>query len=91
MQRTVDVTKAFQQVLLAMKKKRAIMPKGYNWCPADEFDEFMHLAQERYLTHPPGASLFGKTVDSDVILKGSFYMFYLLALVVLRVGLASVD
>jgi hypothetical protein len=91
MKQCVWVTKGIGQVLLTMKRDRIVSPDGADWCPADEFSEFMSFAQERYLTHPPGLALFGKTIDSETVLKGLAYMLYVSAILVGRTLLASLE
>jgi hypothetical protein len=91
MKQGVWMTKGIGQVLLAMKRNRIVSPNGADWCPADEFSEFMGFAQERYLTHPPGLALFGKTIDSETVLKGMAYMLYVFAILMGRTLLASLE
>jgi hypothetical protein len=91
MKQCVWITKGMGQVLLSMKRNRVISPDGADWCPAHEFSEFMSFTQERYLTHPPGLALFGKTIDSKTVLKGLAYMLYVSAILVGRALLASLE
>jgi hypothetical protein len=91
MKQCVWITKGIGQVLLAMKTNRIVAPDGPDWCPADEFSEFMSFAQERYLTHPPGLALFGKTIDSETVLKGLVHMTHLTVILVGRTLLASLE
>ena len=91
MKQCVWITKGIGQVLLTMKRNRIVSPDGKDWCPAEEFSEFMSFAQERYLTHPPGMALFGKTIDSETVLKGLAYMSYVTVILVGRTLLASID
>jgi hypothetical protein len=89
MKQGVWITKGFEQVLLTMKRKRAIVPGGPTWCPAGEFSEFMSFAQERHLTHSPGFALFGNTIDANIVWKGLAYMFYVTVILVGRALSAS--
>ena len=91
MKQCVWITKGIGQVLLTMKRNRIVSPDGADWCPADEFSEFMSFAQERHLTHPPGFALFGKTIDSETVVKGLAYMLYVSAILVGRTLLASLE
>jgi hypothetical protein len=91
MKQCVWITKGIGQVLLAMKRNRVVSPDGADWCPADEFSEFMSFAQERHLTHPPGMALFGKTIDSETVLKGLAHMLYVFAVLVGRAFLVSLE
>ena len=91
MKQFVWITKGIGQVLLTMKRNRIVSPDGKDWCPAEEFSEFMSFAQERHLTYPPGLALFGKTIDSETVLKGLAYMAYVTVILVGRALLASLD
>jgi hypothetical protein len=91
MKQCVWITKALGQVLLTMKRNRVIAPDGPDWCPANEFSEFMSFAQERYLTHSPGLTMFGKTIDYQTVLRGLWYMLYVTVILIGRTLLAALD
>jgi hypothetical protein len=91
MQQAAHITSAFKQVLLALKRTRADSSSGTMWGSSDDYNDFMSLAQERSLTHAPGFAIFGRTIDTELVIIGSKGFGYILVVMVGRVVWSSTN
>jgi hypothetical protein len=62
-----------------------------DWCKPDEFADFIDYAEERNLTNPPGYTIFGQTVNWDIVAKGLAYVVYVMVIVAIRGLLAALE
>ncbi len=91
MQQVAHLTSAFKQILLALKRTRAHSSSVTMWGSSDEYNDFMSLAQERSLTHAPGFAIFGRTIDTELVIRGSQGFGYILVVMVGRVVWSSAN